>query len=236
MNTIIDSYSEYILNAEHKAGEKIGTLPNGVSREDWLKTLDVLIRETFPEVTAYSQAEYRTGKVILLLIQKYCLSDKVFGSIKKGQTLIDYTAATADMLTQELNRMNAASNGFMPVLDAEKAFTIIANTMQILTTVMEAKEKTPQGGAADQPAIFGIKLPFGAPAPAGPTIEMARESTAIGDVVSYLDTNWEFTKNLQRFKTTPKFQGDAIMEWMEFKYLRMILQITRMRLDEMEVF
>ena len=37
-------------------------------------------------------------------------------------------------------------------------------------------------------------------------------------------------------KALLKFQNEAFIEWNEFKYLKMILQITRMRLDEIGVF
>ena len=237
MITIIDSYTEHLLNAESKPGEKIGTLPRGIARDEWLNTLNVLIRETFPEMTGFTEADYRSGKALLQLVKKYCLGDKCFAGIKKGKSLADYLEATKAMLEEELNRMNSVNAGVLLTLDHEKTFTILSNAMQLLTTVMEAKEKAKTSAAQNnQPVILGVKLPFGVPGQQAQEVEFARESTEIGDVIGYIDETWEITKDYQKAKASLKFQGDTIVEWMEFKYLRMILEVTKMRLDEIGVF
>lgn len=233
---LIDSYSEHILYPKHSQDEKVGILPKGIAREDYLTSLDILIREYFTEMTSYNEADFRSGRAILLLVRKYCLSGKCYSNIKKGESLAQYLEATNKMLEDELNRLNTVSDGAVVSIDHDKAFTIIYNAMQILTSVLEAlvRQKA-EGPGNNQQVVLGIKLPFGVQTQA-PVVEMYRKSTSIGDVVSFIDESWDITKNHLKAKESLKFQGDTVVEWTEFKYLKMILEITIMRLYEIGVY
>lgn len=231
---IVDSYSEYVLNP--KQSNVVSTLPNGQSREEFIVKLDVLIGETFPEMTPYSEEEYRKGKVILLLVKKYCLSNKAFGNAPQAPDFSEYLNVTKKILDDELNRMVPAEDGTIPAVDFDKAFTVVSNAMQLLTSAIDYWEKRVESDKNNnQPAGLKIKLPFGGNNPA-PQLDFARESTELADVTPYLDNVWQITKHYTKAKALLKFQSEAFIEWNEFKYLKMILQITKMRLDEIGVF
>ena len=238
---VIDSYSEYIVKPEPSLGS---TLLNGVNRNEYLQELNILIREVFSAIPPYSESDYRCGRVILCLVQKYCLAPKAFGDAPQSPEFTAYLNATKAMLQDELKRIDSAhGQDWSLMIDHDLVFTIIANTLQLLTSAMEyydrqmAEKKQPKKDDGKNPkaAFLGIPLPFGAAAPV-PPISLERESTALGDVVPYLDNVWEITKKHNRAKAMLKFQGEAFMDWTEFKYLKMILSTTKMRLDEIGVF
>lgn len=231
---IVDSYIEHLLNPNQD--KAIGILPNGLSREEFIVRLDILLRETFPEMTFYKEAEYRCGKVVLLLTKKYCFGSKSYGNAPKSPGFQEYFTKTEKMLDEELGRMNAFVDGMIPVLDYEKAFTIISNGMQLLSSVIAYQRKQKEKEEKNtQPAVLGIRIPFIGGASADP-IEFTREDTAIENVIQYLDDTWEITKRFTVAKANPWIPCEALIEWNEFKYLKMILQITKMRLDEIGVF
>ena len=231
---VIDSYSEYILNP--KQNNAVGVLPKGESREAFLFKLDILIKETLPEMTPYSEKEFRSGKALLLLIKKYCLNDKAFGNVPQASDFSAYLDITKKMLEDEIKRMSPVNNGEIPAVDFNVAFTIVSNAMQLLTSAMDyRKEQTEKNKKNNQPVFLGIKLPVGGNSPV-PQMSFARESTEIGDVINYLDDTWTITRNYMKAKGLMKAQGEAFIEWNEFKYLKLILQITKMRLDEIGVF
>lgn len=231
---VIDSYCEHVLNLNQS--NVVGILPNGLSRDEFIVRLDVLISETFPEMTSYTEAEYRSGKVILLLLKKYCLENKAFGNAPQAPDFAEYLNATKKMLEDELARMVPAEDGSIPAVSFDKAFTIVSNVMQLLTSTIAYWERRVKNDKNNnQQAVLGIKLPFGGNNPV-PQLGFARESTEIVDVISYLDNVWRISKNYLKAKALLKFQSEAFMEWNEFKYLKMILQITKMRLDEIGVF
>ncbi len=231
---IIDSYSELILNPNQSYA--IGTLPDGTDRDEYLFRLNVLLEETLPEMTLYKNAEFRSGKAILLLLKKYCFSAKSIGNTPKTPAFSDYYMATEKMLDEEISRMATAEDGTIPVLNKEKTFTIISNIMQLLTSVILQQEKKKEKESKNaQPAVLGIKIPFVGGTPTDP-VDFVRDDTAIADVVSYLDRTWEITKRYITAKANPKCACEAFIDWNEFKYLKSILQITKMRLDEIGVF
>lgn len=231
---VIDSYSEYVLNP--KQSNAVGTLPKGQSREDFIAKLDVLISETFPEMTPYNEEEFRKGKAILLLVKKYCLDNKSFGNAPQAPDFTEYLNATKKMLEDELARLVPAEDGSISAVDFDKAFTIVSNAMQLLTSAIAYWERRVESEKNNnQPAVLGIKLPFGGNNPV-PPLSFAREDTKIVDVTPYLDNVWQITKDYLKAKALLKFQSEAFVEWNEFKYLKMVLQITKMRLDEIGVF
>ena len=231
---VVDSYSEYVLNP--KQGNVVGTLPKGQSREEFIVKLDVLISETFPEMTLYSEAEYRSGKAILLLVKKYCLANKSFGNAPQAPDFTAYLNVTLKMLDDELARMAPAEDGSIPVVNFDKAFTVVSNAMQLLTSaIVYWEQRVENEKNNNQQAGRRIKLPR-AGNNSAPQLCFARESTELVDVIPYLDNVWQITKDYMKAKALLKFQNEAFIEWNEFKYLKMILQITRMRLDEIGVF
>ena len=231
---IVDSYSEYILNP--KQSSAVGTLPKGMSRDEFIVRLDVLIGETLPEMTPYSEAEYRSGKAILLLVKKYCLAGKAFGNASQAPDFAAYLNATLKILDGEITRMIPAEDGSIPAVDFDKTFTVISNAMQMLTSAISYWEQRVESEKNnDQSAGRRIKLSRGGNI-AVPQMGFARESTELVDVIPYLDNVWQITKDYMKAKALLKFQSEAFMNWNEFKYLKMILQITKMRLDEIGVF
>ncbi len=231
---MIDSYSEYVLNPEQS--NAVGTLPNGLSREEFIVRLNVLISESFPEMTPYSEEEYRKGKVILLLVKKYCLANKAFGNAPQAPDFSAYLNTTLKMLDDELARMAPAEDGSIPVVNYDKAFTVVSNAMQLLTSAIAYWEMRVENEKNNnQQAGRKIKISFTGNNSV-PQMGFARESTEIGDVTFYLDNVWQITKAYQKAKSLLKFQSEAFIEWNEFKYLKMILQITKMKLDEIGVF
>ena len=231
---MVDSYSEYVLNP--KQSSAVGTLPKGQSREEFIVKLNVLISETLPEMTPYSEEEYRKGKAILLLVKKYCLDNKAFGNAPQTPDFSAYLNATKKMLDDEVARMVPAEDGSIPAVDFDKAFTIVSNAMQLLTSTIAYWEKRVESDKNNnQQAVLGIRLRIGGNNPV-PKLSFARKSTELVDVVPYLDNVWQITKNYLKAKALLKFQSEAFVVWNEFKYLQMILQITKMRLDEIGVF
>ncbi len=233
---VIDSYSEYIVKPEPSLGS---TLLNGVNRNEYLQELNILIREVFSAIPPYSESDYRCGRVILCLVQKYCLAPKAFGDAPQSPEFTAYLNATKAMLQDELKRIDSVhGQDWSLMIDHDLVFTIISNTLQLLTSAIEyydSRRAEKGENKNPKPAVFGIPLPFGAGAPVQP-ISLERENTVLVDVIPYLDNVWEITKKHNRAKAMLKFQGEAFMDWTEFKYLKMILSTTKMRLDEIGVF
>ena len=71
---VIDSYCEQILGKESE--NIISVLPSGETPEELFLRMNILINEMFSELTEYSNADYRSGRALLLLVKKYCLSKK----------------------------------------------------------------------------------------------------------------------------------------------------------------
>ena len=231
---MIDCYSEHILNPNQTGA--VGTLPDGMDRDEFLFRLNVLLEETFPEMTSHSKQEYHSGKALLLLVKKYCFNSKVVGNAPKTPGFTEYFNATEKILDEEISRMSPAEDGTIPALDKDKAFTVISNIMQLLTSVIlqQEKQKAKEEKNA-QPAVLGIKIPFVGGAPVDP-VDFVREDTSVANIPEYLDNKLEITKRFFAAKANPKNACEAFMDWNEFKYLKIILQITKMRLDEIGVF
>ena len=227
---IIDSYCERILANESKG--VVSVLPGGVSREEFVWRLDILIKDMFSQLTEYTEADYRSGRTLLLLLRKYCFSKKTLGNLQQEQDFSDYLTKTQQMLEDEIARVEPLPNGMIPALDADKAFTIIANIKQLLTSVSlvqkQEKEKT-------NAQVLGLNLRFIQVDKPG-TVSLARENTAIVNIIPYLDEANGITDSFEKAKKSPVGSKTSYAEWVEFKYLRMVLELTKCKLDEIGVF
>ena len=227
---VIDSYCERILANESK--DVVSVLPGGVSREEFVWRLDILIKDMFSELTEYTEADFRSGRALLLLLEKYCLSKKTLGNLQQEQDFADYLAKTQQMLEDEIIRMTPLADGMIPMLEADKTFTIIANIMQLLTSVSlvqkQEKEKT-------NAQVLGLNIRFIQVDKPG-TVSLARENTAIVNIIPYLDEANGITDSFEKAKKAPVGSKASYVEWVEFKYLKMVLELTKCKLDEIGVF
>ncbi len=227
---VIDSYCERILERETKGA--VSVLPGGVSREEFVWRLDILIKDMFSELTEYSEAEYRSGRALLLLLKKYCFSKKTLGNLQQEQDFADYLNKTQQMLDDEILRLTPLEDGMIPAVDSDKAFTIIANTMQLLTSVSiiqkQEKEKT-------NAQVLGINIPFML-VEKQEKVSLARDDTAIINIAQHLDEVYGITESFEKAKKTPVGAKSTYVEWIEFKYLRIVLELTKCKLDEIGVF
>lgn len=227
---VIDSYCERILANETKG--VVSVLPGGVSREEFVWRLDILIKDMFSELTEYTEEDYRSGRALLLLLKKYCFSKKALGNLQQEQDFAEYLTKTQQMLDEEIIRSTPLADGMIPALDADKAFTIITNIMQLLTSVslvqQQEKEKT-------NAQVLGLNIRFIQVDKPG-IVSLARENTAIIDIVPYLDEAHGITDGFEKAKKAPVGSKTSYVEWVEFKYLKMILELTKCKLDEIGVF
>lgn len=227
---VIDSYCERILEKESEGA--ISVLPGGVSREEFVWRLDILIKEMFSELTEYSEADYRSGRALILLVKKYCYSKKILGDLQQEQDFADYLAVTQKMLDDEITRLTPLADGMIPALDADKAFTIIANTMQLLTSVSCAQKQEKEKANAQ---VLGVSVPF-FKTDKPVSVSLTREDTAIINIVPYLDEVYGITESFDKAKRTPIGAKSTYVEWIEFKYLKLVLELTKCKLDEIGVF
>lgn len=227
---VIDSYCEKILAKETEG--VVSVLPGGVSREEFVWRLDVLIKDMFSELTEYTEADFRSGRALILLLKKYCFSKKTLGNLQQEQDFVVYLEKTQKMLDEEITRLTPMADGMIPVLDADKTFTIIANIMQLLTSVSlvqnQEKEKT-------NAQVLGLNIRFIQVDKPG-VVSLARESTAIVNIIPYLDESNGITDSFERTKKAPVGSKASYVEWVEFKYLKMVLELTKCKLDEIGVF
>lgn len=225
----VDSYCERILAKETKGS--VSVLPGGVSREGFILRLDVLIKDMFSELTEYSETDYRCGKALLLLLKKYCLSKKALGNLQQEPDFSEYLDKTQKMLDEEIGRLVPDEEGIVPPLDADKTFTIISNIMQLLTSVIlvqkRDKEKT-------NLQVVGINLPF--MVDKQEKVSLARADTAVMNIVPYLDEVYGITDSFEKARKTLAGAKSTYVEWIEFKYLKMVLELTKCKLDEIGVF
>ena len=227
---VIDSYCERILANETKG--VVSVLPGGVTREEYVWRLDILIKDMFSELTDYTEADYRSGRALLLLLKKYCFSKKTLGNLQQEQDFAEYLTKTQQMLDEEITRQTPLADGMIPALDADKAFTIIANIMQLLTSVILVQKKDKEKTNAQ---VLGVNLPF-IQVDKQEKVSLARENTAITDIVPYLDEAHGITDSFVKAKKAPVGSKASYVEWIEFKYLKMILELTKCKLDEIGVF
>ena len=224
---IIDSYCEYIISKQVKG--VVSVLPDGLSQQQYLDRLSYMIRDHYAPLTIYTEADYRCGKAALSLLKKYCFSKRVYGNAQQDEAFRAYSAATEKMIDDELFRISAVHNNAIPVINAEKMFTIVANTLQLLTSV-EIYHK----GKEKERTAKGVKQ---VNTPAAPNmIIWERTDTALTDVIPYLDKTFQITENFDKSRNNPNAPRRIIGEWAEFNYLRTILQLTKMKLDDLGVF
>ena len=65
----IDAYCEHLMQMH--GNDMVVVLPGGLSPEQYLSNLNILISELFAPLTVFSEQEYRSGKAALLLLKKY---------------------------------------------------------------------------------------------------------------------------------------------------------------------
>lgn len=226
---VIDSYCEKILGKQ--SSDVVSILPGGVSREEYVWKLDIFIKEMYAELTGFSEQEYRCGKALLCLIKKYCFSRKATGNLQMEKDFSDYFFATEKMLNEEIERIKPLDDGAFPVIDAEKTFTIIANSMQLLTSVIHIRNKEKEKMNAQ---LLGVYLPFKVDKQV--KLVLSREDTSIENIVPYLDQVHEISVNFEKAKQNSGGSKTAFVEWLEFRYLKQILELTKCKLDEIGVF
>lgn len=226
---VIDSYCERILGKETKG--IVSVLPDGISREEFVWRLDILIKEMFAPLTDYTEAEFRCGKALLLLLKKYCFSRKTIGNLQQEKDFSDYYSKTASMLENEITRLVPGADGAIPVLDADKTFTIIANIMQLLTSVITVQKRDKEKTNAQ---VLGINLPI--MVDKQEKVGLVRDNTAIMNIVPYLDEIHGITDNYEKAKKNSGASKAAYTEWVEFRYLRLVLELLKCKLDEIGVF
>ncbi len=226
---VIDSYCERILGKETKG--VVSVLPDGISREEFVWRLDILIKEMFAPLTDYSEAEFRCGKVLLLLLKKYCFAKKTIGNLQQEKDFSDYYLKTSSMLEDEILRLVPDADGAIPVLDADKTFTIIANIMQLLTSVITVQKRDKEKTNAQ---VLGINLPI--MVDKQEKVTLIRDNTAIMNIVPYLDEIHGITDNFEKAKKNSGANKTAYTEWVEFRYLRLVLELSKCKLDEIGVF
>lgn len=226
---IIDSYCERILEKESK--NKVSVLPGGVSREEFIWRLDILIKEMFAPLTEYTEADYRCGKALLLLLKKYCFSKKTLTNQQQDDDFSAYLSKTSKMLEDEIARLVPDSNGAIPVLNADKVFTLITNIMQMLTSVIAEQKKKKEKTNAQ---VLGINLPI--MVDKQDKLRLVREDTAIVNIIPYLDEVYGISDSLDKTKKNLINSKTPYVEWVEFRYLKLVLELTKCKLDEIEVF
>ena len=230
---IVDSYCECIIGPDGKG--IVSALPDGQTGNQFLDRLSYMIREHYAPLTIYTEADYRCGKAVLLLLKKYCFSKRVYRNVQQDEAFKAYAAATEKMIDNELFRINAVHNNAIPVVNAETVFTIISNTLQLLTSVAlfykgQSEERTNKAGTK----VVAIKHQSAPNAPK--MIAWERPDTGLTDVISYLDSVYQITADFDKSKTNPNAPRKIIGAWAEFGYFRTVLELTRMKLDELGVF
>jgi len=226
----IDSYCEKVVMLNMGSGT-IAVLPGGLSREEYVAHLDILISEMYSKLTNYMEWEYRSGYALLQMIRKYCFSKKVFDNLQQDKDFAEYYVKTNSMIDDEMAKFAREPERTFAVIDADKVFTIISNTMQLLTSVIKVRETETEKKSAQ---VFGVNLPF--MVDKQKIVRLARESTAIVDIVPYLDKVNGITDSYEKALISPVGSKTALMEWAEFKYLKTVLDLTKCKLDEIEVF
>ena len=226
----VDSYCEKVVMLKADSGA-IAVLPDGLSREEYVAHLDILISEMYSKLTSFLEWEFRNGYALLQIIRKYCFSKKVFDNLQQDKDFAEYYAKTNSMIDDEMAKFARDPEKFFAEIDAEKVFTIIANTMQLLTSVIKVRETETEKKSAQ---VFGVNLPF--MVDKQKTVSLVRESTAIVDIVPYLDKVNGITESYEKALTSPVGSKTALMEWVEFRYLKTVLDLTKCKLDEIEVF
>ena len=206
--TIIDSYCERILEKDIQG--VVSVLPGGISREEFVWRLDIMIKEMFSELTEYTESEYRCGKALLQLVKKYCFSKKTLGNLVMEKDFADYYTKTEQMLDSEIARLVPNAEGAVPVIDADKAFTIISNTMQLLTSVIQVqgqeKEKT-------NAQVLGVNLRI--KVDKQPRVSLERKDTTIENIIPYLDKVFDISAGFEKAKKNMVASKSSYVEWAE---------------------
>ena len=230
---VIDVYCEWLMN---KTGNKVIALPDGLSGEKYLERLDILTKELFAPLTEYEEMDFRCGKAALSLIRKYCFTaKKSYGNAPQSAAFAEYAAATKKMIDDELFRIGSIHNGIIPMADTEKMFTIIANTLQLMTSVIAYYNRSKSDRTTRaKPKAIGVELPINVGVQK--EIPWEREDTKVVDIIPYLDQTFGVNENFEKSKKNPNAPRKIAGEWAELKYLQMVLELSKIKLDEMEVF
>lgn len=229
---IIDSYCEHLMQMHGE--DVVVVLPGGLTPDQYLSKVNILISELFAPLTEYAEKDYRSGKAALMLLKKYCFSRKTYGNAPTDEPFNNYSNATLKMIDEEIKRLEAEYNGAIPVVDANKLFTIIYNTLQLMTSVSEHHAKKKEEKTTKQKAKFvGVELPI--MVDVQKTIRWEREDLQIVDVIPYLDKTFEITESFEKTSKNPYAPSKNISEWAEFKYLSIILELSRIKAKELGV-
>lgn len=228
----IDIYCEWLLKQQ---GNSVVTLPGGLSEKKYLERLDILITEMFSQLTLFHEQDYRCGKATLELVKKYCFSNQAYGNAPQAPSFKDYSAATLKMIDDELKRISLVQNADNPYVDPEKLFTIIANTYQLMTSVIAYHHREKNQKVKKEKARFvGVELPIMVDVQKEITFE--REDPGIVDIIPYLDKAFSINDSFEKARNNANSPRKIIGEWAEFKYLGMILELSKIKLDELGVF
>ncbi len=228
----IDVYYEWLL--KQKQGSKVSVLPDGLTEEQSLWRMDVLIRDLFSQMTLYSAEDYRSGRATLILLKKFCFSNATYGNAPRDAAFRAYSEATVKMIDDELARVAASGKDELVCVNPEKLFTIITNTLQMLTSIvqyhgMKKEERTNRSKAK----IGSVQLPI--KINVQKEIVLERSDTKIVDVIPYLDSAFAISESFNASKKNANAPRKVAGEWAEFKYLTMILDLTMVKLDELGV-
>ena len=229
----VDSYCEFLLpklaafesDAERTAAE--------------LTKISTLIEEFYSPMTEFTEEDFRRGRALLMLVKKYCLTNRCVGALQKGEDFKVYWDKTEEMLNGELQRLEVsetADKAEAPVIDFDRTMAIIGNTMQLLSSVIvtnnrlrEEAEKRPKVNLL-RIQLPDIQLPFGNKPG---VVNFARESTSLENVVEWLDGLWTVSDSFDKVRRRSR-GADVYVQWAEFKYLRTCLEMTVTRMKEME--
>ena len=229
---VVDVYFEWLLT---KHGPDGSALPFGETEKRFLQYHNILIMELYTQLTIYSETDYRTGKALLMLLKKFCFSKRTYSNAPLSASFSEYSDATLQMIEEELARLDSVSGGLLPTVDPEKVFTIIANAMQLMTSValhhQQSREEKTQKTKAK---VAGLQLPIYVDAQK--EIIWERNDTAIIDIIPYLDEAFAINESFEKTRSNGNTPSKVIGEWAEFKYLSLILQLSKKKLDEVGVF
>lgn len=229
---VIDTYFEWVLSLR---GSTVIMLPGGVSAEKYLERLDLLIKEQFSRITMYDEIDYRSGKAGLLLLKKYCFSKKTYGNAPQSADFSTYADATVKMIDDELQRIGSVHNGIIPIVHPETMFTITANTLQLMTSVVKHYNRKKEDNITKTKAkVAGVELPI--MVDVQKEIVWEREDTKLVNVIPYLDNTFSITESFNKSRKNQNAPVRVIAEWAEFRYLSMLLEISKIKLEELEVF
>ena len=229
----IDAYCEWLL--KQKLGQKMQVLPEGLSEEQYLDRLDTLTRNLFAQMTLYSEKDYQTGKAALILIRKFCFSQRIYANAPQSESFSAYSTVTLKMIEDELNALNAIETEDVPMVNAEKLFTIMYNTLQLITSIIhyftiKKEERIKKTNAK----VVGVEIPL-FKIDVQKEIDLERDKTELINPIPYLESIFAVNSNFEKSKKNGNSPRKIAGEWAEFKYLSMIFELSLLKIQELEM-